>query len=37
MSRHRIRYVFSCKTTSGMLASTYDLRVRPCMGHQHRI
>ncbi|KHG24681.1 hypothetical protein F383_31109 [Gossypium arboreum] len=31
MSWHRIRYVLSCKTTSGTLASTYDLRVRPCL------
>ncbi|KHG01900.1 hypothetical protein F383_23676 [Gossypium arboreum] len=33
MSSHMI----SCKTTSGMLASTSILRVRPCMGHLHRI
>ncbi|KHF97325.1 hypothetical protein F383_36822 [Gossypium arboreum] len=32
-----IRYVFSCKTTSRTLASTYDLRVRSCLGHQYRI
>ncbi|KHG08260.1 DNA-directed RNA polymerase subunit beta' [Gossypium arboreum] len=32
-----IRYVFSCKTMSGTLALTYDLRVRPCLGHWHRI
>ncbi|KHG15668.1 hypothetical protein F383_09891 [Gossypium arboreum] len=22
---------------SGTLASTFDLRVRPCLGHRHRI
>ncbi|KHG06152.1 hypothetical protein F383_32969 [Gossypium arboreum] len=27
--------MFSCKTTSGTLASTYDLRVSPCLGHWH--
>ncbi|KHG19521.1 hypothetical protein F383_25928 [Gossypium arboreum] len=28
---------FSCKTTSGTLASNSVLRVRPRLGHRHRI
>ncbi|KHG20948.1 hypothetical protein F383_07255 [Gossypium arboreum] len=37
-TNHRNRsYVLSCKTTSGTFSSTYDLHVRPCMGHWHRI
>ncbi|KHG01951.1 hypothetical protein F383_21341 [Gossypium arboreum] len=31
------RYVLSCKTMSVTLASTSVLRVRPCLGHRHRI
>ncbi|KHG19990.1 hypothetical protein F383_24786 [Gossypium arboreum] len=37
MSHRNRSNVLSCKTTSGTLASTYDLRVRPCLGHWHRI
>ncbi|KHG10646.1 hypothetical protein F383_09568 [Gossypium arboreum] len=29
--------MFSCKTMSGKLASILRLRVRPCLGHWHRI